>query len=61
MSGGTASYLASRLATSALIILGAMLLLFALSPTMSPGRTTRQPAGPKWRQAAASHSAFSPP
>jgi peptide/nickel transport system permease protein len=46
MRGGTASYLASRLATSALIIFGAMLLLFALS-ALVPGDPAVTLLGPQ--------------
>jgi peptide/nickel transport system permease protein len=46
MSGGTLRYLASRLVTSALIVLGAMLLLFALS-AMVPGDPAATLLGPQ--------------
>jgi len=46
MGGGTARYLASRLVTSALIVLGAMLLLFALS-ALVPGDPAATLLGPQ--------------
>lgn len=46
MSGGTLRYLASRLVTSALIVLGAMLMLFALS-AMVPGDPAATLLGPQ--------------